>query len=68
MEYLWVNWILCKHSGKQAQPCLTNFNNWIHIRQDEVLIWQYGIVVANNRIRSYPSDPVYLGFPVPSRG
>lgn len=52
MEY----WILCKHLGKQTQPCLTNFCNWIHITQDKALICQYGIVVASNRISSYPSD------------
>lgn len=63
MEY----WILCKHLGKWTQPCSTNLHNWVHITQDKVLIWQYGIVVSN-RISSCPSDPIFLGAPVPSTG
>lgn len=62
------HWILCKHLGKQTQPHLNNLHNLVHITQDKVLTWQYGIVVVSNRIGSYPSDPVYLGVPVPSRG
>lgn len=58
LEYFQVNWLLPKHLGKQTQPCLTNFRNWIRITQDEVLIWQYGIAADSDGMRSYPSDPV----------
>lgn len=57
LEYLQIRWLLPKYLEKQRQPCLTNFHNWIHIIQDEILIWQYGIAAASNGIRSYPSGP-----------
>jgi len=41
LEYLQVSCLLPKHLEKQAQPCLTDFHKWIHVTQDEVLIWQY---------------------------